>query len=87
MLEGANIKKKKSLKSFMASGSSEMGERYREKEIEEEEKSLCAVYNSLVSCIRFPIYLYGCPMPLQARTFDYKQEKEEADKLVQKKNE
>ncbi|WP_243171683.1 hypothetical protein [Faecalispora jeddahensis] len=59
---------------------------HREKEIEAEEK-ICAVYNSFISCISFPLYLYGCPMLPQARSFDHKQEKEEADKLFQKKNE
>lgn len=88
MLEGANIKKRKSSKSFMASGNSAMNDRtHREKEIEVDEKNLCAAYNSFVSCISFPLYLYGCPMLLQIRSFHHKQEKEEADKLFQKKNE
>ena len=88
MLEGANIKKKKSSKSPMDSGNSEMSAReHREKGIEAGEKNVCAVYNSFISCISFPLYLYGCPMLPQARSFDHKQEKEEADKLFQKKNE
>ena len=88
MLEGANIKKKKSSKSFVASGTRKMSEQeHREKGIEAEEKKLCAVCNSFISCISFPFYLYGCPMLPQARSFDHRQEREEADKRFQKKNE
>ncbi|MBE6832168.1 MAG: hypothetical protein E7512_01055 [[Clostridium] sporosphaeroides] len=88
MLGRTNMKKQKSSKSLQTFGSGKMSEQeHREKGIEAEEKNFCAIYNSFLSCISFPLYLYGCPMLPQACSFDHKQKKEEADKLSQKKNE
>lgn len=43
----------------------------------ETEEAYCAVYNSFISCISLPLYLYGCPMLPQIHSLNKEKEQEE----------
>lgn len=87
-LGGANIKKNKSSKSYLASEDKEASkQRYKHKIFEADERSLWAIYNSLASCISFSLYPYNYPIFPQINPFDNMLENNTIDKHQKKQDE
>lgn len=86
-LGGANIKKNKSSKSYLASEDKKASkQRNKHKITEADERSLWAIYNSLASCISFSLYPYNYPIFPQV-TFDNKLENNTIDKHLKEQDE
>ncbi|MFT4005132.1 MAG: hypothetical protein QM683_05630 [Lacrimispora sp.] len=84
-LGGANIKKKKSSKPYMASDKSELSERSYKQMLESDERALWAIYNSLALCVPFCFYPYTYPMFPQIELFDNEMESSEVEKHLKNK--
>lgn len=94
-LGGANIKKSKSPKSYLASDNSEVIKRkYKHKIIETDERSLWAterrlwaIYNALAACVLFGFYPYEYSIFEQINPFNNKLENDEIDKFLKRQDE
>lgn len=87
-LGGANIKKNKPLKPYLASGNSEVIKRkYKHKILEADERSLWSICNALAACVLFGFYPYEYSIFEQINPFNNKFENNEIDKLLKNQDE